>query len=524
MKKITTIYALGLLVLGSSCKKYLDINTNPNQATSATPEVILPQAITGTAANLNGYNSYGAQTVGYSANAGGYGGFGTSITYNYSSSDFSGLWSSTYDNLEDYQTIINYTKSSLPAYSYYNAAARIMRAYNFALLVDTYNDVPYVDALKGETALTPTYTDAKTIYKSLGQELDSAILTINAGATGIGVKGMGSNDVLFKGDMTKWKQFANTIKLRLMVRATGKVTFASTTFDAAGFLTSDAMVNPGFTRDNGKQNPAWNSWAFSYTGGDANKAWMPNTFVYSFYNGTKLTDTKRGAAVYYQYPTTPTNRLGYENTSVVASPSGSFWYSGSNRSGTSAGGAIGVLKGPEAGYPIMLAAESYFLQAEAVVRGLTTGSATAKSLFNAGILASFTYLYQKPDGTIATTDNVSTYFATYQSDNSTSYLVNFDLATSTALQTEAIITQKYIALNYISGHEAWNEYRRTHYPAIISTAGATATQTFASTVSESTRPDKLPTRVLYPSTEGSYNSTNMPKGVTPFTSLIFWAL
>jgi hypothetical protein len=80
MKRATAILFIGLAVMGASCKKYLNINTNPNQATSATPELILPQALTATASTLNNYNTYGAQLVGYSANAGGYGGFGTSIT------------------------------------------------------------------------------------------------------------------------------------------------------------------------------------------------------------------------------------------------------------------------------------------------------------------------------------------------------------------------------------------------------------------------------------------------------------
>ena len=88
MKKIILSLFIGVAIFGTSCKKYFDINSNPNQATSATPELLLPQAITGTASNLNGFNTYGAQLVGYSANAGGYGGFGTSISYNFSSSNF----------------------------------------------------------------------------------------------------------------------------------------------------------------------------------------------------------------------------------------------------------------------------------------------------------------------------------------------------------------------------------------------------------------------------------------------------
>ena len=83
---------MGVMVAASSCKKYLDINENPNQPTEATPELVLPSALVTTANNLNGFNSMGAQLVGYSANAGGYGGFGSSITYNFGAGDFVARW------------------------------------------------------------------------------------------------------------------------------------------------------------------------------------------------------------------------------------------------------------------------------------------------------------------------------------------------------------------------------------------------------------------------------------------------
>ncbi len=404
MRKLTTILFIGLTALGTSCKKYLDINTNPNAATSATPELILPQALTATAGVLNTFNSYGMELGGYGANAGGYGGFGTAISYNFSSNDWTGLWSSTYDNLEDYQAILNYTATQLPKYNYFNAAARIMKVHDFELLVDAYNNVPYSTALTGSDHLTPTYDDAATIYKGLASQLDSAVLTINNAVLGVTIA-MGSNDVLFAGDVIKWKQLANTLKLRLMIHGGSKVTLANKTFDAAGFLATDALINPGYTRDNGKQNPAWNNWGFSYTGGDATKSWIPSKFIVGFYDGHKLVDSGRGTAVYYQFATTGTgtNQLGYENVNVPKCPSGSWWYSGTNRSGSSAGSSVGTLKGPDAGYPVMTAAESYFLQAEAVVEGLGISNITATdaALFKSGIVASFSYLYQLPNKSVS---------------------------------------------------------------------------------------------------------------------------
>ncbi len=520
MKKISIVFIAGAAMLTTACNKYLDINTNPNQATSVTPELILPQALTGTAANLNQFNTYGEQIGGYAANAGGYGGFGTAISYNFSSADYGGLWNTTYDNLEDYQSILNSTDKDLPKYSYSNAAARIMKVLGFELLVDAYNSVPYKDALTGSTKLTPTYDDPVAVYKSLAEELDKAIATINTGIATPGIPTMGSTDVLFKGDMVKWKQLANTIKLRLMVVSAGKVTFTSTAFSSDGFLTTDALINPGYTRDNGKQNPKWERWGYGYTGSDATKSWVPSTFILAFYNGTKLQDSLRGKAVYYQYPTTGTNQLGVESVNTPKSPAGSFWYPKTDRTGASSGNATGVLKGPDAGYPVITAAESYFLQAEAKMKGILTTGAADDVLFKAGITASFKYLYAGPTATAVTTRDAVADANTYINDNLTSPLVNYSLATTSAQKLEAIITQKYIAMNFVNSEVGWNDYRRTKYPTI---SGTSATSTFASIVSESTRPDKLPSRILYPATEGAYNSTNVPKGVSPFGSLIFWA-
>ena len=521
MRNKIIILLLSTVVVLSSCKKFLDINTNPNEATSATPQLILPQAIVATANQVNGYNTTGAQLGGLMANAGGYGGFGSAVTYAFSSADHQGRWG-FYDVLNDYQLVINYSAGD-PSLRLFNATARIMRAHGFQMLVDEYNSIPYSDALKGVATLTPKYDDPAVVYKDLADELDKAIDTINAAllATVSPTPLTSATDPMFNGNMTNWKKFANTLKLKIIVTANGKVTFSAKnkTF-TDGFLTTDALINPGYVRNTGKQNPKWSTWGFTETGGDGNKAWMPNTFVMAFYHGEKLLDNGRGAALYYTFPSTPTNRLGYEGPPAAsASPSGSFWYPSSNRDGKTAGNARGALKGPEAGIPVITAAESYFLQAEAAVRGITGG--TAKTLFESGILASYNYLYKLPDGTIS--GSPATDFATYMSYNNTSFWVNFDLALTTAQKIEAIITQKYIAMNMVNSDVAWNDYRRTGYPTVVNTPGATGVQTFASTQSKSTRPDHLPTRILYPSSEGAYNSANVPRGIDPYSSLIFWA-
>ena len=522
MKKTLVLsIATVVLLFASSCKKYLDINKNPNAATSTTPEALLPQAIVYTAANISSYNDYGAELAGFAANAGGYGGFGSNWTYDFGPNDYSGLWSSTFDVLNDLQVVLNLTAGD-SSHAFFNAYARIMKVYNYQLLIDTYNDVPYSAALQGIPDLTPKYDDAKTIYPQLALQLDTAISIIeNEGPAFQNEIAVNSGtDPMFAGDQTSWIQFANTLKLRLIIRAGSVISFANTTFDSHGFLATDAIVNPGYAKISGQQNPSWNTWVVTYAGANGNRAWMPCVYAVSLYDGTVLTDNGRGGAIYNGFPNVLDNQLGVGLTSVPSAVSATNgWYTGDPNS---LGNTNGVMKGLNMGEPILMASESYFLQSEATLRNILPGGTTmVDSLFDEGVESSFNYIYLLPDDKTLAGDPVGD-FAQYQSDNATSYLVNIALATTPDQQLEAIITQKYIALNFINSSEAWNEYRRTGYPR-SSNFTSDPTTSFASTLSQSSRPDHLPTRILYPASEYSYNAANVPTGVSPYTSLIFWA-
>jgi hypothetical protein len=522
MKKIFSIVLSGILIFSAtSCKKYLDINKNPNLPTEATPALVLPAALAGTAAlivNTGDYNSYGSQSNGYFGNAGGFGSLGVLISYAYTTGDFNGLFQNTYDNLEDYQYIIDNSDAG----STFNAAANIMKAYDYQMLVDTYNDVPYSEALKGVDKLQPKYDKAEDIYKDLGDKLDAAIVAMKAATSDVTFQ---RADPLFGGDVTKWAQFANTLKLRLIIRAGGKVTFTKPTPDAAtGFLTENAIFQPKYTKTAGKQNPYWDRWAFSETGGarGAGAVFMPSKWIISFFDGVKFSDDLRGELIFNQYNgvSTPSNQLGYTGADAPKSPTPNFWYTYDiwDQSG------LGLFKGESAGQPIMLASESYFLQAEANLRGILSNGTTAQENYESGVTEAFKYLYlaggYNPQQNIVSDAVLAT-----------EGLPKLDVAVSDYLsgnadwnapgdKLEKIITQKYLALIYQFGAETWNEYRRTGFPAIT---GNTPTTTFASIVSQSTGANKLPTRILYPVSEYSYNQANTPSGISPYTNKIFWA-
>jgi cytochrome c1 len=538
MKKIFVLFLSGVVGISiSSCKKYLDVNTNTNQATVSTPQLVLPQAITSVANQTWGvapttpdgnalgqsFNFYGSQVVGYLANGGGVSGWGAIISYNYAATDQQGLWNITYDIANDIEFVINNTEG-LPEYAQHNAAAKVLKAYVFQRLVDQYGDVPYSQALKGLDNVTPTYDKAADIYKNLADLCDASIATFKANPTA--TTPFRTGDVMFgsgtttASEITRWIQLANTIKLRLIVRAGDKVAFTNRTFDPAGFLTEDALVNPGYVKANGKQNPGWNMFTYSFAGAaiGAGAQYVPTPFVMGFYDGKKLNDPARANVTYKSGAATPTNQLGSQLSTAGRGANPNSWFRGTS---STAYESVGIFKGPDAAQPMFLAADSYFLQAEGALKGIIPGD--VREFFDLGIQQSFRYLYKNSTGALGAGRTPDVDAKAYQAANANSYLANLGLATTPEQQLEAIITQKYIALNMIFGDEAWNEYRRTGYPRNNTAVGASPVETFISTATESSAPDRLPTRLLYPSTEFTYNAANVPSDINKYSTKIFWA-
>lgn len=509
---------LGLALTLSSCEKSLDINDNPNEPIASTPQLVLPQAMVATAQMVPQFNTYGSRLVGYYATSGGVSGWSDMITYDFTTGNFAALWSGTFNALNDLQYVINET-AEVTNQQDFNQAAQILRAYNFANLVDTYNDIPYTESLQGISFLTPKYDDAATIYVDLAKRLDAAVAYFKSAEVSSDFE---VADIIFGGDTELWAQFANTLKLRLVLRSNGKATFENKTIDAIGVLEDDVLVQPGFAKIAGKQNPMWNTWAYSGDGaavGTWGTQFIPTPYIMAFYDGFKLLDDTRADLVFANGISTNKNQLG----NTIGAPSGispSAWVirpnSGSLSSSNYSG--IGAIKGPLAGQPLLLAAESQFLAAEAVVEGLMSGD--LETYFNNGLKASYDYLNKDETDNVVSDADADAFLALYLDENSGAYLADISIAAGKEQQKEAIITQKYIAFNFLFGHEAWNEYRRTGYPKIV--AGTDARTTFVSTNTNSTAPDKLPTRILYPSTEFSYNSANVP-AINKYSSKIFWA-
>ncbi len=270
---------------------------------------MLPSAIVSTAGVTNQFNSYGAHFGGYMANAGGFSGFGNLLNYNLVPGDYNAMWVNSYrDPLADLRYVIKKTEGD-PTYAYFNAAARILTVYNYQRLVDAFGDIPYSEALRAdEGIMAPKYDDAAEVYMDLFAQLDNAINIIKVAEDPANLTPPTSlkkaTDPLFGSlttterkpleQMLDWKKFANTLKLRILMRLSEKTQFAAfvttgfANLDAngIGFLADDAIVDPGYELN--RPNPEWATWGRTTTDVLANSSRIPTTYSFGFYSGTKI--------------------------------------------------------------------------------------------------------------------------------------------------------------------------------------------------------------------------------------------
>lgn len=543
---LKVLTAASLAAATSSCSSFLDINTNPNSFTSAsapTPDAILAQALAATASNYStSYNSYASFAADYWGKAGVVNGYAAERTYNYSSSYYQGLWTSTYDNLNDYDII---QKQGGTGYAYHAAIARIMKVYNYLLLVDQYGNIPYTNALKGAENLTPSYDNAADIYKDLIVQLSGAITDINTAIAQPALtapRPISTEDIVFGGNMANWKKFANSLKLRILLRESQTtdaalntyVTQQMTALQSAtdGFITADVVVNPGYAQNTDQQNPLYNRYGVTTAGTGATERsyQVPTNFTIRQYTNnttgeyTALSDP-RITVLYTVGRSATVPGTVYVGTDA-GEPSG-----GPTFTGTPAGSRLliggvnaavaGILKGYNAPTPLMLASEHFFNRAEAETRGLFTGGdADAKLDFQRGMLASFMYFFRPATATVSavptalpttsTLPGVSQYNTyTASAGALANPNVNYDLATRNGAlgKQNIILLQKYLAMNSVASTEAWDDYRRAAQPKIEMSLQAAL--------------KKFPKRLLYPLTEVNTNTANVPQGVDQYTP-IFW--
>jgi len=500
LKRLMTVVFLAA-IFGSCTKQLLDINTSPNDPTtaSATPDLVLSAALQNMAVQYSNPTAdarfaFAALWMGHISYSGNYAIATENISYAITNNFAAGAFGNIYDIIEDFDFVEK--KGAETGNNFYRGIGILMKAYNYQTLVDLYGNVPYTDALKGTDASKPKYDDQKAIYDDLGKKMDTAIALLKTSVTGsIG------GDVMFKGNAPNWVKFANTVKLRLLIRQSQKADRAAyiaaevAKLAGASFLDVDATVNPGYLNSAGKTNPFWGS-NVNTSGTYTQDFYRAGQYAIDFFKNHG--DTLRMKRFY--------TGVGKDNIDSMkkfypnASYQGNYFGDQGLTNSKTSGFGYGLLNSFSQSAPIMTAAESYFLQAEAIARGwLAGGAAAAKTAYQNGVKKSFTFL--------GLTEAQATTYYSQAGDKQ----VNWDATTNLSEQIALIIRQKWAALTGLNELEPYNDYRRLKLPPDV----PLSLSPFST--------GKMPTRLLYPQRENEVNAESVQAvgTITPTTN-VWW--
>ena len=481
----------GLVCIGS-CKKMLDINKNPD----AIPDSNSPIAQLLTSAQVNlgfegGSDLYRYSTVimqQMSGEASQPNQTYEYYRYNITGSDENNVWSSIFSTtLNDLESIIK--TATADGSPYYAGIAKILKAYEYSLVVDVWGDVPYTEAQQLSENTAPNYDDDATIYPKLITLLSDAVTDLNAGSS---ILTPGTNSVIYPGAFgtvkPNWIKLANTLRLRLLLhyskkdpafslaQMTALINTAGITFMAS---TADNFQHPFFAVAN-QRNPIsqFEVSRPNYLFADSKMVDMMNAKVdprRPFY----FTDFPWGSGTYLGVsaaapPATPNNNYSRIHTflrgAVTAGTVPPFTYSGA------------------APQRMLSFAEYNFIRAEAALMG---APGSAQQFFTDGITASMQE-------------------AGVSAANITAYLTaNGTLIGTNAQKLQQIIEEKYIALFGVSV-EPWTDWRRTGYPALSVPANAITSVT------------AVPRTLFYPQSEIDLNPNHPPQKNANLQDKVFW--
>ncbi len=457
--KVLVLFLLGTTL--SCTKDFQEINTNPNAPVDVQPSLLFRKVLF----------DYGEQ-MSYEAFVAGnlLGQYFTAIDFNLfdrhslTEPQYGGNpWPFLYTNLRDNEILLTKSRAN-PAFGVYEGPALIMKAYMTAALTDIYGDVPYTQALSGkEGVISPSYDTQEAIYTAAGgimDNLDKGIASINnyKGATPL------DGDILYSGNRTKWVLFANSLKIKYLMRISGKVDVKAklqAILDGGNYIktsTDNAVFKFSASQPN-------NFRMATARIGDYNLFIMSKTIEEKL---KELADPRIG--VYFR----PTSANPNQYQGLLNGPDASkLSISTSNYSFT---GSIFRENSDRLFANYMTAHETSFWLAEAAEKGLITAS--AKEWYEKGITQSFAYWN-------------TTLPATYLSSPEVAYKA------AGKNPVEQILTQKWLA-NLNNGYEGWIEWRRTGFPKL-------------KTISASLNNGLIPVRMPYPNSESALNATEFKK-------------
>ena len=473
-----TVFSLG------SCKKFLDVNDDPNRPVSGTLplKAKLPAALVSTVNQEAGQlNQIGAFWGGYwGTNNEGISSFVDLKTFNGPAirhqRDGIPVWENTFATMLYYQLLKEEAQAANAAF--YVGISEIMQGWHFMRLVDVYNGMPFDDALQGTQKPTPQYEDGKTVYGKAMNLITSGINHIKTAAAGTEPT---TDDIIFRGSKLLWAKFGNTIKLRGLIHQSEvsdaayiSAEIKKITDEGSGFLAAgeSALAQPGYLNTAGKLNPFWENYYRNVQGAATGNLQniRPTTFVIEQY---KLRNDPRLAAIYVAVAGDYKGVLfGNPNTAPQYSRANTSAFKGPAENATR---PAGLFKSATQASVLMGSFESLFLQSEAAQRGWIAGS--AKTFYETAIQESFKYLE------VAASD-----FTAY--NNQATVLYNNSV--------NRIVEQKWLALNSINSIEAWTDYRRLGVPAVPNSL-------------EAPTPTSRPLRFMYPETERMTNNEEAKK-------------
>jgi hypothetical protein len=422
-----------------SCDKFVDVNDNPNNPTSVPPATLLPTTILGMAfANSNELGRATSVLVQYNAGA-------ANQVLQEDRFDLDNLLDNQWGNeiyggtLNNLQILIDQNQATNPVYA---GVAKIQKAYVISLATDLWGDVPYSQAGQGLKFPQPRFDAQQDIYlgnTSLGiQSLFDLVKDGIADLDKTSTVRPGTDDLVYKGDVAKWKRAANTMLLKFAMQIANKnATLAKSTIqsviDGNNYINSNLLdFEVPFGTSQGNQNTH-----YSFNNVNRTSDLMLGSRFLALMK--TLNDTVR-LAKFYTKPTGTFVALenGAAQTLATLPPL-------ANRSkyNVYVTGANG-----EAPVRLLTNFQTQFILAESALVLGTTGDANA--YYQAGIKASM----GKAGMTVAEIDK-------YFTDNPS--IVT--LSGTTDQKRAQVLTQKYIAWvgNAI---EAYNDWRRTGIPTL----------------------------------------------------------
>jgi hypothetical protein len=375
------------------------------------------------------------------------------------------------------------------------AMIEVMEVYTWSILVNTFGDIPYTEALTADI-IYPKYDDAAAIYTDLFKRLDAAIESLNANSTS-NVGDFASADLVYSGSVSKWILFANSLKLKLAMTVSDvdPATAKAKVEQAAPNVFQSAADNAVFkyTSTTPNVNPIWSNLVQS-----GRNDFVPANTLVDLMNEYK--DPRR---VKYFEPLLDDKKKPILDSSGKVQYVGGIY--GDNNIYLNFSHVNPDITVPNFPALLMSYSEVQFYLAEAAARGYTTPS-TAVEHFEKAIKASLEYW--------GVGDQASQYLAEPEVSAQVATMASGTDGTLSEAERRAIGIQKWISL-YNRGLEAWTEFRRLDYPQLLAP------------VDQDARYNIVPVRYPYPPTEGQLNKENLEAAVAKMggddaTKKIFW--